>query len=251
MFTPDQRHHIRSTVLGRAAADPRICSAAITGSGSTGAEDEWSDIDLAFAVADGVELTAAVSDWTTYLYSAHSAIHHLDVPSGPWLYRVFLLPGTLQVDIAFVAAAEFRPMASTFKLVFGSAKESGNFPSPSPESLIGLGWLYALHARSCIARARLWQAEYMISGLRDQALALACIRYGLPSVHGRGIDQLPSEVTKRFERGLVQALDRTELARAFGSVLDCFLVEVGVADRRLEQQIRETVELLKRTATVP
>jgi hypothetical protein len=33
-----------------------------------------------------------------------------------------------------------------------------------------MGWLYALHARSSIARGRVWQAEYMISWV-DAGLA--------------------------------------------------------------------------------
>jgi hypothetical protein len=51
---------------------------------------------------------------------------------------------------------------------------------PDAEAIIGMAWLYALHARSCIARRKLWQAEYMISGIRDNALALACLRTAFP-----------------------------------------------------------------------
>ena len=129
MFTMDQRAFVRSELLERAAGDPRISSAAITGSGAVDAEDQWSDIDLAFALAEGVELMTALSDWTAYMYDEHSAVHHLDVPSGAWLYRVFLLPGTLQVDLAFVPATEFRPLASTFKPVFGPTNEPKHFPA--------------------------------------------------------------------------------------------------------------------------
>lgn len=247
MFTADQRAAVRSKILERAAADPRIRAAAITGSGSAGAEDEWSDIDLAFGLADGVELMTAVSDWTAYMYEEHAAVHHLDVPAGAWLYRVFLLPGTLQADLAFVTAAEFRPLASTFKLVFGTAGELRRLSPPSAESLIGLGWLYALHARGSIARGRLWQADYMIQGMRNQALSLACIRHRLPAVHGRGIDQLPADVTAPFESGLVQHLDTAELKRAFRSVVDGFLGEVCSADERLGNLLRDTLAALKQS----
>ncbi len=247
MFTMDQRAFVRSELLERAAGDPRISSAAITGSGAVDAEDQWSDIDLAFALAEGVELMTALSDWTAYMYDEHSAVHHLDVPSGAWLYRVFLLPGTLQVDLAFVPATEFRPLASTFKPVFGPTNEPKHFPPPSAGSLIGLGWLYALHARSSIARARLWQAEYMVNGLRNQALALACVRHDLPAVHGRGIDRLPVDITAKFEGGLVQRLDTTELARAFRIVVDGFLTEVRSADEDLGHRLQETVALLKQS----
>ena len=34
----------------------------------------------------------------------------------------------------------------------------------------------------------------MISGMRDQVLALACLRHGLPAREGRGMDGLPADV---------------------------------------------------------
>jgi hypothetical protein len=208
MFTPERRAAIRADLLEYAARDHRIAGAAITGSAATENEDQWSDIDLAFGLADPAARTAVLSDWTAYMYRQHSALHHTDIAAGAWIYRVFLLPCTLQVDLAFVEASEFRPLSPTFRLVFGTANEPREFPPPTPAGLIGLGWLYALHARSSIARMRLWQAEYMVSGLRDHALALACLRHHLSAVHGRGIDLLPREVTDRFESALVRKLDR-------------------------------------------
>ena len=57
-------------------------------------------------------------------------------------------------------------------MVFGAAEEQAASPAPDAAELVGLDWLYALHARSGIARGRVWQAEYMISGVREQVLAL-------------------------------------------------------------------------------
>ncbi len=223
MFTPEERARLRSELLDRAAADRRINGAAVTGSAANEREDRWSDIDLAFGLEEAAELPDVLSDWTTYMYHQHGALHHLDVRSGAWIYRVFLLASTLQVDLAFVPAAEFRALTPAFRLVFGDAKEAQNIPPPTAVHFIGLGWLYALHARSCIARQKLWQAEYMISGMRDHALALACLYHGLPTVHGRGIDQLPNETTQPFEVSLVRQLETAELLRAFRVVMDGLL----------------------------
>ena len=244
MFTPDERARVRSDLLEYATHDQRMSGAAITGSGATDGEDKWSDIDLAFGVTDVAEQPGVLSDWTRYMYEKHSALHHLDVIAGLWIYRVFLLPGTLQVDLAFVQAAEFRPLAPTFRLISGTANEPRNFPPPTPGGIIGLGWLYALHARSCIARKRLWQAEYMISGVRDHALALACIRHDLPTVHGRGIDRLPKEVTAQFEGALVRQISTAELSRAFRVALEGFRTEVRTADEKLGERLQETLASL-------
>jgi hypothetical protein len=244
MFTPEQRARVRSDLLEYAAHDQRISGAAITGSAASEGEDKWSDIDLAFGLADPSDQLGVLSDWTSYMYEKHSALHHVEVTAGAWIYRVFLLPGTLQVDLAFVQATEFRPLAPTFRLIFGTANELRQFPPPSASDIIGLGWLYALHARSCIARTRQWQAEYMISGVRDHALALACIRHSLPAVHGRGIDRLPTEVTAPFETALVQQMTTAELSRAFRVAVDGFRTEVRLADEKLGERLQETLALL-------
>src|ERR1700727_239779 len=145
MFTPDRRAYVRSDLLKYATHDQRISGAAITGSAAADREDEWSDIDLAFGLADPADQQAVLSDWTSYLYEKHLALHHLDVLAGLWIYRGFLLPDALQVDLAFVQATEFRPLASSFRLIFGTAHESRTFPPPTPGGMIGLGWLHALH----------------------------------------------------------------------------------------------------------
>jgi len=241
MFTPEERACLRSDILQRAASDRRISGAAITGSAAAGREDVWSDVDLAFGIADESALPSVLVDWTAYMYVQHSAVHHVDVNSGAWTYRVFLLASTLQVDLAFVSADEFRALAPSFHLVYGKAREPRHVPPASPADIIGMAWLYALHARSCIARRKFWQAEYMISGLRDQALALACLRYGLPTVHGRGMDLLPAEAVAPFEASLVRQLDDVELSRAFREITCALVGEIRAVDAALAARLQDTL----------
>ena len=171
-------------------------------------------------------------------------MHHVDVRTGAWIYRVFLLASTLQVDLAFAPAAEFRALAPTFRLMLGKANEPRHIPSPPTAELAGLGWLYALHARSSIARRKLWQAEYMISGVRDHALALASVRHGLAAAHGRGFDQLPEEVTAPWKASLVRQLEAGELTRAFQAAVSGLLREIQCADARLADRLEKTLVLL-------
>ncbi len=175
------------------------------------------------------------------MYDRHGALHHLDVKAGVWIYRVFLLPTTLQVDLAFVPAVEFRALGPTFRLVFGKENEPRYASPQAPGDIIGLGWLYALHARSCIARRKLWQAEYMIRSIRDHTLALACIRHGLPSEHGRGIDQLPSGIAAQFEGSLVRQLDTAELSRALQVTTLGLLSEIRNIDEAFAARLQETL----------
>jgi hypothetical protein len=245
MFTSEARSRLRDSLVAAARADSRVTGAALTGTASLGAEDRWSDIDLALGVASEANLTQLVADWTDRMYRESGAVHHVDVHRGSTLFRVFLLPDTLQVDIAFWPAAEFGAIGPTFRLLFGATGQPPVFPSPSAAHLIGMAWLYALHVRSSIARGRLWQAEYMLSAMRDHVLALASLRHGLPSAEGRGMDRLPQQLRASLAGGLVRSLDAGELQRAFIVVTDALMTEVGHSDvnlaGRLSGPLRELI----------
>jgi hypothetical protein len=113
---------------------------------------------------------------------------------------------------------------------------------PPAQELFGYAVHHALRARFCIERGRYWHAEYWISGARDYALSLACRRLGLSTYHGRGFDDLPAEVRDVFSHSLVTSLERNELLRALGCVINGLL---GQADEvkelaiKVEPQLRE------------
>ena len=88
---------------------------------------------------------------------------------------------------------------------------------PDAGDLFGWGVIYALHARACIERGRLWQAEHYVGAVRDHALSLACLRHGLPAVHARGYDDLPDETLARFADTHVEALDPAVLRSALAA----------------------------------
>ena len=246
MFTPEGRLRLRDELLATARSDLRITGAAITGSGAPGAEDDWSDVDLAFGISGSAHLTDVLADWTELMYRDHGAIHDFDVVAGTWIYRVFLLETTLQVDLAFAPESDFGARGPTFRLLFGAAVDLPDAAPPVAKNMIGMGWLYALHARSCAERGELWRSEFMISGVRDQVLALACMRHGLPAAQGRGFDQLPATVTHPLEQALVKTLEPGELWRAFWVAIDVLVAETRLVDQALADRIEPTLRELAR-----
>jgi hypothetical protein len=243
----EDRERLREELIAAAHADVRVSAAALVGSAATGAEDRWSDIDFAVRVDDDSQRTAVITEWTDRMYGEHAAVHHLDVPAGETLYRVFLLSGTLQVDLSFCPGSQFGAIGSGFRLLFGDAvRSTAASGAPSAAWLIGMAWLYALHARSAIPRGRVWQAEYMISGMRDHVLDLACLRFRLPTAHGRGFDRLPAETSAALEPTIVRSLQVSELKRAFAAVTDALLDEAELADHALAERLTEPLRELAR-----
>jgi len=160
-----------------------------------------------------------LEDWTRAVAAGLDAVHLFDLPAGAAIYRVFLLPGCLQVDLSFAPASAFGARGPRFRLLFGTSVELPQAPATSADELFGLAVHHALRARFSIERGRNWQAEFWISGVRDQALLLACRRRGLDGSHGRRFDELPAEVLAACEAALVRSLERRELQRALASAI--------------------------------
>ena len=242
VFSVDDRDRVRDRVLEMAAIDPRVVAAAAVGGLADGGGDRWSDLDLTFAVSDAVPVSEVLDAWTEEFAAEFDAAHLFDLPAGPSIYRVFLLPGCLQVDLSFTPASAFGARGPKFRLLFGDAADVPLTPPTSANELFGLGVHHAVRARFCIERSRRWQAEYWISGVRDQALALACRRRGLAVAHGRGFDDLPQEVLAPFDDALVRSLQPEELRRALASAVSGLLRESAEAAElaaRVEAQLSE------------
>ena len=147
------------TCWGSPRRTPASPQPAATGSAADGREDRWSDIDLFFGVAGRVALDAVVADWSEILYGQLGALHHFDLKVPAGIYRAFLLPSCLEVDLGFTSAEQFGPVGPTFRAVFGEAAQASPIPLPDPGHLIGLAWHHVLHARSGIERHQPWQAD--------------------------------------------------------------------------------------------
>ena len=241
MFTPDHRTRVRERLLELARADDRIVGAALTGSAALDNEDAWSDVDVFLGVAESVDVETVLADWSDRIVREFGVLDHWDMRAAPAIYRVFLLPGALQVDVAFTPATDFGARAPSFRPVFGEPVERPPNPLPSFDELAGRGWIDVLHTNSSIHRSQPWKAEFFLSSLRDQTLALACLRLGESPFYARGIDRLPAEVTEPLEGTLVRSLDPGELRRALRVAVRCYLDEVRRANPELADRLSETL----------
>jgi hypothetical protein len=225
VFTVEQRDALRDRLVRLAKEDERIVAGAAVGSLALDEGDRFSDLDLTFAIADRVPVTDVFNDWKRRLVDELGAVHLADLERGPTIYGVFLLPAGLQCDVSMTPAAQFRPAGPRFRLLFGetAAEEShatravGDLFISTPAvagGIFGWGVIYALHARACIERGRVWQAEHYVGAVRDHALSLACLRQGVPAVQARGYDDLSAETLHRFEHAHAGATEPAALRAA-------------------------------------
>jgi hypothetical protein len=249
VFTVEQRDALRERVLRLAQEDERIVAGAAVGSLAVDTGDRFSDLDLTFGVAEHARMADVLADWTQTLVDELAAVQLAELERGPTTYRVFLLPDLLQLDLSMTPAAMFRPAGPRFRLLFGETAAGGSEgPAPSvagdlflstpavAEDIFGWGVIYAVYARTCVERARVWQAEHYVGAVRDHALSLACLRQGLPAVQARGYDDLSAETLARFQDAQICTVEPGVLRAALdGSVLA--LMREGAEARLLHADV--------------
>lgn len=244
MFTIRYRAQVRERLVQIARDDPRISAAALVGGSAEGEGDQWSDIDLAFGVAGHAEMGDVIADWTHRLRSEFHAASLFDLPFRSTLYRVFLFPGALQVDVSFTPDADFGALGPRFALMFGRAVSREQPASVSPRQHFGLAAHHVVRSYYCIERGRVWQSEYWIGQARRHALELACLRMGLPAGEGRGLDSLPPDIRAAAAETLVRSIEREELLGALRATTQLLLGEasgVHEAEHEVSDQLRELI----------
>lgn len=239
MFTVEQRDALRERVLGLAKQDERVVAGAVVGSLAVDDGDRFSDLDLTFGIGNDIHVADVLDDWTHTLIDELDAVQLAELERGPTTYRVFLLPEALQLDLSMTPAAQFRPAGPRFRLLFGEMAEGECMPplagdlfiaTPAvAQDIFGWGIIYALYARTCIERGRVWQAEHYVGAVRDHALSLACLREELPPVQARGYDDLPAQTLARFEGAHVGATEAGALRAALAASVVELLREGGRA----------------------
>jgi hypothetical protein len=230
VFTVEQRDALREHLLRLAEEDEHVVAGAAVGSLAVDGGDRFSDLDLTFGIPDHVPVADVLNDWTRTLVDKLDALPLADLERGPTIYRVFLLPDALQFDLSMTPAAQFRPAGPRFRLLFGETAPgesevstppvAGGLFIPTPPGagdLFGWGVIYALHARACIERGRVWQAEHYVGAVRDHALSLACLRQGLPAVQARGYDDLSAHSLAGFDDVHVAAVEPEALRAALAA----------------------------------
>src|ERR1700716_2259319 len=119
MYASDDRDRVHQRALEWAESDARVVAGAVVGSLAQRAGDQWSDLDLMFAVEDGVPVGEVLDQWSDRLAEEFDAVRLFDLPVGGAIYRVFLLAGCLQFDLSFSPAAQFGAIGPNFRLLFG------------------------------------------------------------------------------------------------------------------------------------
>ena len=217
MFSVDDRDRARDHVLGMAEADPRVVAAAVVGGLADGPGDRWSDLDLTFGVDDAASVDDVLEEWTQEVAAELGGVHLFDLPAGAAIYRVFLLPGCLQVDLSFAPASASARAGRGSGCSSAARRSSRSRRRPRRTSSSG--------SASTTFCARVSRSSAAAGGRRSTGSAASASRRfsspaaGVGSKGGRRFDDLPAEALEAFESSLVRSLEPEELDRALRSAI--------------------------------
>lgn len=231
---------VRDRLISWAEHETAVTGVALTGSLATGHADRWSDLDLVLGLRSPPEQVAR--EWTARLTAEFGVLHHWDLPTpDERVVRVHLLGNGVEADVSFLPEESFGTRGPQWKLLDGREQALEPFPTPDPRVLTGLAWHHARHARVCVERERLWQAEHWVGALRTQVLALACLRLALPTDYAKGAHLLPASLTAALEPTLVRALDADEILRALAALVPLLLDELRLSDSDTAERLAPTL----------
>ena len=109
-----------------------------------------------------------------------------------------------------------------------------------------IGWALALRF-ACVlslARNRVWQAAYMLNGMREQIIALVCKQHGLVAHEARGTDDFPLVVKIALAKTLPQSLEAAELKRVFDELMTLLIHEIEQGDVNSAEPFIKTLNRL-------
>lgn len=243
-FTTTERTQVFDRVLEIAKADARVTGGAIVGSFASNKEDELSDIDITFGIKAEIKPDEVLNEWTKLLDAEFNVVHFFDLRHATAIYRVFLFPNCLELDLSVVPENDFGAITPSFQLLFGKANKPTDFLKPDIVNLIGLGWHHVLHANSAIQRNKPWQAEYWTSALRDHVISMKCIRLELPSNYAKGADSISHQEKKEMESTFIKSLDLSELKINLILISQFLTSEIRHHDEKLANELEHLFEKL-------
>lgn len=223
MYSIEERKRVQDFLITKAKADQRISDAAIVGSESIGANDQWSDIDLSFGIKEGFSISKVIDDWTSILETECSAGQLLDVTYQNSIFRVFLLPNCLQIDLSFTPASKFGAITDNFLLLFGQQKETSKQQPPNPQDVYGYALLYTLKIKRAIERTRYWQAFHYLNTCRQYVQQLACLKHQITPFDAKGFDDLPLALLSNLQRTIPQSIEEEDLRMALDCIVECLI----------------------------
>lgn len=88
----------------------------------------------------------------------------------------------------------------------------------------------------------------MLEALRNNLIAMYCLRHGLATHEGRGVDALPGSLRSELTSTLITSTDHDDLRRVFGTLIDSILREAARQSLIVPAGLDQTLDELVRSA---
>lgn len=248
MYSIQDRNYVQNLIIELSKNDTRITDCAIVGSESVGENDKFSDIDLTFGVKNDINISQILNEWNDLMSERFDANVLFDLPYEESIYRVYLLPNALQVDLSFTPHKNFGAITTRFKLLFGQSSEREQKRPPELPNVFGYCVLYALKSRCSTERKKYRQSFHYLNELRNNLMILKCLTLKTNPFDGRSYDELPISFLNKIKRTLAKDVKQSDLNNSLKN-LTTILTEEAELLNTLKYKFEDELKLISAVST--
>lgn len=254
-YTPESRAEtLNKLTLALSADQERVAGMLLVGSGVLGFRDDWSDLDVAVVVPEGMDAIEVFHTWAALLPKTLPVLWVYSAVRGEQVGLLsILLQDYLEVDITFQPLSALGAYTN-WKVLFDrtgrvdAVMRSRALPEPTPlletyNCRLDSIWYFVTHAVLCLRRGRLWEALHYVGELRERTIEIEKLLTERTTSHQCQIDDLPRDRLASLEGTLVRSIDHDEIGLALRCATRVFFDTAQRVEQECEVQRAEPLRI--------
>lgn len=212
-FTEEYRNSVLEQIIGYLKSRDDMLSIIIVGSGANGFRDIYSDIDLTVVIDDKTDIDTFLLDYQSYLDEKFKVMINHRVSDRSLAIAMF--ENFLEIDISAVYLNQLAAIKNNWNVVFDKTEQAENIMQETLKSRISADlsesidnefkaavwgfWHYIIYSAIAIKRNDLWRANWEMEYLRNNAIHLLGLKYGVETKRNRDVKLFPTKILKRLQ----------------------------------------------------
>ena len=214
IFTEGYRAEVLEQITDFLKSCKSVLSVIVVGSGANGFRDQLSDIDLTVVVDDKTDTDAFLAEYQAYLNETFRVMINHRVPGRPLTVAMF--DNFLEIDMSAVILNQLCAVKDSWRVVFDRTDSAEKIMQETFKSRLSADsserknneyqvaawgfWHYIIYASIAIRRNDLWRASWEMGYLRDTAIGLLGLEYGVETKRNRDVKLFPDEMLQRLQK---------------------------------------------------
>lgn len=249
-FTEEYRSGALEQIIDFLKSHNDVLSVIIVGSGAKGFRDIYSDIDLTVVINDKTNIDTFILEYQLYLNNKFNVMINHRVGERP--LAIAVLDNFLEIDISAVYLNQLSAVRNSWNVIFDKTEQAEKIMQETLQSRISADlsehidnefhnaawgfWHYIIYSAIAIKRNDLWRANWEMEYLRNNAIQLLGLKYGIETKRNRDVKLFPAEILKRLQNTIPVGFTQTDFWVALKNLCDLIY---DIFDEHFEETVIE------------